>query len=54
MAKGAISNLNTLIKLRHQAGELSLLANKKARSQLTGNISTQFRGRGIDFEELRQ
>ena len=46
--------LNSLIKLRHQAGELSLLANKKARSQLTGNISTQFRGRGIDFEELRQ
>ena len=54
MAKGAISNLNTLIKLRHQAGELSLLANKKARNQLTGNVTTQFRGRGIDFEELRQ
>lgn len=54
MAKGATSNLNQLIQLRHQASELSLLANKKARSQLTGNITTQFRGRGLDFEELRQ
>lgn len=53
MASGAKTNLKQLIDLRYRAGELNLFARHKAQSQLAGNVKTSFRGRGIDFEEIR-
>lgn len=54
MATGAQTQLKQLIDLRHRAGELNLFARNKSQSQLAGNVKTNFRGRGIDFEEIRQ
>jgi uncharacterized protein (DUF58 family) len=53
MASGAKTNLKQLIDLRYRAGELNLFARNKAQSQLAGSVKTSFRGRGIDFEEIR-
>ena len=53
MASGAKTNLKQLIDLRYRAGELKLFARNKAQSQLAGSVKTHFRGRGIDFEEIR-
>lgn len=53
MASGAQTNLKQLIDLRHRAAELKLFARSKAQSQLAGSVKTHFRGRGIDFEEIR-
>ena len=53
MASGAKTHLKQLIDLRYRAGELNLFARHKAQSQLAGNVKTSFRGRGIDFEEIR-
>lgn len=53
MASGAQTNLKQLINLRHRAAELKLFARSKAQSQLAGSVKTHFRGRGIDFEEIR-
>ena len=54
MATGAQTQLKQLIELRHSVGDLRLFARSKALSQLAGDIKTQFRGRGLDFEEIRQ
>jgi len=51
--EGAYTNLETLIGLRFAAAELKLRFNSKALSLLTGPNKTNFRGRGIDFEEVR-
>ena len=53
MASGAKTHLKQLIDLRYRAGELNLFARNKAQSQLAGSVKTHFRGRGIDFEEIR-
>lgn len=53
MATGIHTELNQLIQLKHQAQELQLFSRTKAQSQLIGNVKTHFRGRGIDFEEVR-
>ncbi len=45
--------LNELIALRFAARQLSLVRRKRALSQLAGPNSTNFRGRGLDFEEVR-
>ncbi|MCD9536858.1 DUF58 domain-containing protein [Photobacterium carnosum] len=42
-----------LIKLQSQAGFFSLLPNLKAGTALSGRHSSIFRGRGLNFEELR-
>lgn len=54
MASGAKTQLTKLIDLRHSAGELSLFSRSKALSALVGSVKTNFRGRGLDFEEIRQ
>lgn len=54
MAHGAQTELNHLIQLRHSAGDLRLFARSKATSQLAGDVRTSFRGRGLDFDEIRQ
>ncbi|WP_411990965.1 DUF58 domain-containing protein [Agarivorans sp. DSG3-1] len=42
-----------LIKLRGQIGAFSLLPHLKSGSVLSGRHSSKFRGRGLNFEELR-
>lgn len=50
---GAYSDLAQLLRLRFAAQDLKLFAKRPVRSLLTGSERTRFRGRGIDFEEVR-
>ena len=50
---GAYSELAQLLRLRFAAQDMKLFAQRPARSLLTGGERTRFRGRGIDFEEVR-
>lgn len=50
---GAYSNLDDLIRLRHGASDIKLKNQHKAFSLLVGPYQTKFRGRGIEFEEVR-
>lgn len=50
---GAYSDLAALLRLRFIAQGLKLFANNPTRSLLTGSERTRFRGRGVDFEEVR-
>jgi len=52
-ATGAYCTLNQLIELRYAARKLDLRQRKRALSMLSGPNKTNFRGRGIDFEEVR-
>jgi uncharacterized protein (DUF58 family) len=53
MPQGAYTQINELLRCRFIAQSLSLFPKRKARSVLTGNERTHFRGRGMDFEEVR-
>lgn len=50
---GAYSDMTALLRLRFAAQGLKLFAQRPARSLLTGGERTRFRGRGVDFEEVR-
>jgi uncharacterized protein (DUF58 family) len=50
---GAYCELNELIRLRFPARELKLARQRKTFSQLVGPHQAGFRGRGIEFEEVR-
>jgi len=50
---GAYCALQELIELRYPARKLNLNQRKRALSLLSGPNKTNFRGRGIDFEEVR-
>jgi uncharacterized protein (DUF58 family) len=52
-ARGAYAPLNDLIALRFQARQLRLARRNRALSVLAGPNKSNFRGRGIDFEEVR-
>jgi uncharacterized protein (DUF58 family) len=52
-ASGAYCTLPQLIELRYPARKLNLGQRKRALSLLSGPNKTNFRGRGIDFEEVR-
>ena len=52
-AEGAYCSLSQLIGLRYAARKLDLGQRKRALSLLSGPNKTNFRGRGIDFEEVR-
>ena len=52
-ARGAHVDLGDLISLRFPARQLSLARRNRALSALAGPNKTNFRGRGIDFEEVR-
>jgi uncharacterized protein (DUF58 family) len=52
-ARGAYAELNDLIALRFPARQLRLTRRNRALSVLAGPNKTNFRGRGIDFEEVR-
>ncbi len=50
---GAYAGLDELIRLRFQARDLKLARQKKVFSLLVGPHRARFRGRGIEFEEVR-
>ncbi len=52
-AHGAYAQLDELIALRFPAKQLKLGRRTRALSNLAGPIKSNFRGRGIDFEEVR-
>jgi uncharacterized protein (DUF58 family) len=52
-ARGAYADLNELIALRFSAQQLQLARRNRALSMLAGPNKSNFRGRGIDFEEVR-
>lgn len=52
-ARGAYTQLNDLIALRFPARQLHLGRRRRALSQLAGPNKSNYRGRGIDFEEVR-
>lgn len=51
--KGAYCQLDNLLASRFLAQELSLGGKSPSRSLLAGNVRTRYRGRGMDFEEVR-
>jgi len=52
-ARGAYTDLDALIALRFPARQLQLARRNRALSALTGPNKSNFRGRGIEFEEVR-
>lgn len=52
-AKGPRIELEQLIKLRHFAANIELFPLNHSRNQHSGSYRSQFRGRGMDFEEVR-
>jgi uncharacterized protein (DUF58 family) len=52
-ARGAYAVLDDLIALRFPASQLHLGRRKRALQTLSGPVKSNFRGRGIDFEEVR-
>ncbi len=52
-ARGAYTQLNQLIQLHLCAKDFNLFARRKSDSLLAGPNRTNFRGRGVDFEEVR-
>lgn len=51
--RGAYTELSALLRCRFSAQDLKLFAHQPARSLLSGGERTRFRGRGMDFEEVR-
>ncbi len=51
--RGAYTELAALLRCRFSAQDLKLFAHQPARSLLSGPERTRFRGRGMDFEEVR-
>jgi len=51
---GVYISLKDLIRLQHQATGFSFLPRQPLQSLLSGRHSSRLRGRGLDFEELRQ
>ena len=50
---GIYTNLAELLNTRHWAKELDLFSRQAARSMLLGETRSRFRGRGMEFEEVR-
>ena len=46
-------SIDDLIKLRFGNSDVKLMSGKKIFSAVTGNYSSRFRGRGMDFQEVR-
>lgn len=50
---GVYTELSELLRIRHWARELKLFSRQAARSMLLGETRSRFRGRGMEFEEVR-
>jgi uncharacterized protein (DUF58 family) len=53
MTNGVLTTLDELTQLRHRSGELHLGVTRRARAPLAGNYLSSFRGRGMEFDEVR-
>ncbi len=53
MADGAYTNLSALTRLKYQAKRFSFLPRQPVRSLLAGRKASRLRGRGLNFEEIR-
>lgn len=51
---GAYTDTTELIRLRHAAKELPALQLNRSQNPLSGMLTSNFKGRGIDFAEVRQ
>ena len=51
---GIVTDLARLLGARHWAQGLSLFSRQAARNLLLGNVRSRFRGRGMEFEEVRR
>lgn len=51
---GIVTDLSRLLKSRHWAQGLDLFSRQGARSMLLGNVRSRYRGRGMEFEEVRR
>lgn len=49
----AIANLSEMVKLRYAARELTSFPRVQARQMMAGGHRSRFRGRGMDFDEVR-
>lgn len=50
---GAYTDIRELIRLRYASKAIDAFASSKARNPLSGLLASNFRGRGIDFAEVR-
>jgi len=51
---GIVTDLARLLGARHWARGLTLFSRQAARNLLLGNVRSRFRGRGMEFEEVRR
>ena len=51
---GAYTSITDLIQLRHTSKEIPPLRINKSQNPLSGMLTSNFKGRGIDFAEVRQ
>ncbi|PCK01928.1 MAG: DUF58 domain-containing protein [Alteromonadaceae bacterium] len=51
--EGAYISVDSLLKLRHIAKDVTLQTNKKSSAIMDGDSRTSFRGRGMEFAEVR-
>lgn len=51
---GAYTEMSELIRLRHAAKEVPALRINRSQNPLAGMLTSNFKGRGIDFAEVRQ
>ena len=51
---GAYTDVTELIRLRHAAREIDSVTIDKSSNPLSGLLTSKFRGRGIDFAEVRR
>lgn len=49
----AVPEIARLVELRHQARHLSFFPRRRAQSANAGGYQSRFRGRGMDFDEVR-
>lgn len=52
-ARGAFTSIQDLTRIRHAAREIDLIAVSRSLNPLSGMLTSKFRGRGIDFAEVR-
>lgn len=53
-SSGIVTDLARLLRARHWARDLKLFSPQAARSMLLGETRSRFRGRGMEFEEVRR
>lgn len=50
---GVYTSVNELLRLRHLSKDLTLATRKRSQALLEGSVRTRYRGRGMEFAEVR-